>query len=154
MVLEKVVAGKRASVPAALDVPHSVTYIPDVARTLVVLATDERAWGRPWHVPTAPPRTIREMARRACSLVGAPAPKLSRMPGPALWLGGLFSPTVREFHEVAYQFRRPFVLDSSAATTTFGLEPTPLDTALRETAFALLGQSASASGRPSKSIAE
>jgi hypothetical protein len=32
---------------------------------------------------------------------------------------------------VRYQFERPFVLDSSAAETTFGLAPTPLDDVLR-----------------------
>jgi hypothetical protein len=32
-----------------------------------------------------------------------------------------------------YQFDRPFVIDSSAATTTFGLELEPLDEALRDT---------------------
>ena len=41
------------------------------------------------------------------------------------------SPPPRELSEVTYQFDRPFVLDSSAATRTFGLEPTPVDEALR-----------------------
>jgi hypothetical protein len=41
--------------------------------------------------------------------------------------------------ETAYQFRRPFLLDSSAATRTFGIEPTPLDDALVETVRAARG---------------
>ncbi|HEU4421457.1 MAG TPA: NAD-dependent epimerase/dehydratase family protein [Pilimelia sp.] len=154
MVLAKVVAGRRAMVPVDLDAPHSWTYIPDVARTLIAAATDERAWGHAWHVPTAPAVSVRDAARRACALIGAPAPKLSRMPGPVLWLGGLLDPRVREFREVAYQFQRPFVLDSSHTSATFGLDPTPFDDALRETAHALLGYTGSPSGRPSKSIAE
>jgi hypothetical protein len=40
---------------------------------------------------------------------------------------GLFNPTIRELHEVMYQFDRPFVMDSSAATTAFDLQPTPWD---------------------------
>lgn len=153
MVLAKVVAGRRASVPVDLDAPHSWTYTPDVARTLVALAADERAWGRPWHVPTAPAVSVREAARRACELVGAPAPRVSRMPAPVLWLGGLFSPAVREFGEMAYQFQRPFVLDSTATEATFGLSPTPFDDALRETASALLDHTGS-DGPASKSMAE
>jgi nucleoside-diphosphate-sugar epimerase len=137
MVLPRVVAGRRASVPAALDVPHSFTYVGDVARTLVTLAGDERAWGAAWHVPTAQPVTIREVAERAAALAGAPAPGLSRIPGPVLWLGGLFSPLAREFREMRYQFERPFVLDSTAVTETFGLKPTPIDDAIAETVAAL-----------------
>jgi hypothetical protein len=44
---------------------------------------------------------------------------------------GLVSPEIRETVEMAYQFDRPFVLDSSAAQETFGLRPTSLADALR-----------------------
>ncbi|MBF9133501.1 NAD-dependent epimerase/dehydratase family protein [Plantactinospora sp. S1510] len=134
LVVPKVLAGRRASVPADLDAPHTWTYVGDVARTLVAAADDERAWGRPWHVPSQPPASVRELAVRLSELVGTPAPRLASMPAPLLWLGGLFDPTARELRETAYQFRRPFVLDSSAATATFGITPTGLDDALRETA--------------------
>jgi nucleoside-diphosphate-sugar epimerase len=134
LVVPKVLAGRRANVPADLAAAHSWTYVGDVGRTLVAAAADERAWGRAWHVPSQPPESIRALAARLAELAGAPAPRLATMPPPVLWLGGLFDPTVRELRETAYQFRRPFVLDSSAATATFGIQPTPLDTALRETA--------------------
>ncbi len=75
------------------------------------------------------------------------------MPDAMLRTAGLFSPTARAFREMTYQFQRPFVLDSSLTETTFGLDPTPLDEALRDTARAMLGQ-APASGSPSKSTAE
>lgn len=133
LVVPRVLAGRRAVVPADLDASHSWTYVGDVARTLVTVAVDERAWGRPWHVPTAAPASVREVARRVAAIAGAPEPRLSRLPGPALWLGGLVNPLARELRETTYQFDRPFVLDSSAATETFGIEPSPLDTGLRET---------------------
>ncbi len=53
-VVPRVLAGKKVSVLGRVDVAHSMTYMPDVARTLVTLATDERAWGRAWNVPSAP----------------------------------------------------------------------------------------------------
>ncbi|MEV5765843.1 NAD-dependent epimerase/dehydratase family protein [Micromonospora sp. NPDC052213] len=137
LVLPQVLAGRRALVPADLDAPHSWTYVPDVARTLVAAATDERGWGRAWHVPSAPAVSIRGLAARAATLAGAPAPKLTRMPGPVLWLGGLFDPAAKEMREIAYQFDRPFVLDSTAAVATFGIDPTPLDDALADTVAAL-----------------
>lgn len=148
MVLAKVVRGQRAVAPVGFDVPHSWTYIPDVARTLITLGADERAWGRAWHVPTAPPVTLRQAAARACELVGAPAPKLTTLPAPVVWAGGLFSPMVRGFREVAYQFQRPFVLDSTLTQATFGLSPTSLDDALRATAGQLFRLGGAPAGIP------
>ena len=52
--IPKILAGKTVSVFGDPDVPHSWSYITDVARTLVVLGTEERAWGRAWHTPTNP----------------------------------------------------------------------------------------------------
>jgi hypothetical protein len=51
-----------------------------------------------------------------------------------MWTVGLFSPIVKELRATRYQFDRPFILDSSEATRTFGLKPEPIDEALRETA--------------------
>jgi nucleoside-diphosphate-sugar epimerase len=132
-------AGKRAYAPTPLDVPHSWTSISDVAGLLVTAAADERAWGRAWHVPTNPPLTLRELATRFTAVAGAPAPKLTAVPYPVLWTTGLFSPLVRELRTTRYQFARPFVLDSTAATETFGRKPEPIDDALRETVRLLRG---------------
>jgi len=132
-------AGRRAYSPAPLDVPHSWTSTSDAARTLITVAGDERAWGRAWLAPTNPPLTVRELATRFTEVAGAPAPKLSAIPYPVLWAAGLFSPMIRELRTTRYQFSRPFVLDSSATTATFGLEPSPMDEALDETARALRG---------------
>jgi hypothetical protein len=67
-------------------------------------------------------------------VVGLAAPKLTRIPYPVMWTVGLFSPIVKELRATRYQFDRPFILDSSEATRTFGLKPEPIDEALRETA--------------------
>ncbi|MEH0841854.1 NAD-dependent epimerase/dehydratase family protein [Micromonospora sp. CPCC 205711] len=139
MVLPKVLAGQRVFLPVDWDAPHTWTYIDDVARTLVAAATDPRAWGRAWHVPSSPAVSMRELATRAANLAGAPAPKLTRMPYPVLWLGGLVNPIAKELRETAHQFHRPFVMDSTAATATLGVAPTPLDRALAETVEALRG---------------
>jgi nucleoside-diphosphate-sugar epimerase len=133
MVLPKVLAGKRGSIPADLDAPHSWTHAGDVASTLVAVAADESAWGRAWHVPTAAPMSIRELATRAAELAGAPPAQVTSMPTFALRLAGLFNPTARAMLEVQYQLRAPFVLDSTAATTKFGIKPTPTDDALLDT---------------------
>jgi nucleoside-diphosphate-sugar epimerase len=123
-------AGKKARVPSALDVPHSWTSIADVAETLVTVATDERAWGRPWLVPTNPPLTLRELAARYAEVHEAPAPRLAAIPYPMLWTAGLLSSTARELRITRYQFAEPFVVDTSQTEQTFGLTPTGWDEAL------------------------
>ncbi|MET7468569.1 NAD-dependent epimerase/dehydratase family protein [Micromonospora sp. NPDC005686] len=132
MVLPKVLAGRRVFLPVAWDAPHTWTYVGDVARTLVAAATDPRAWGRAWHVPSAPPVSMRALADRAAKRAGAPAPRLTRMPYPVLWLGGLADPLAKEMRETAHQFAGPFVMDSTAAGETFGIEGTPLDRVVDE----------------------
>jgi nucleoside-diphosphate-sugar epimerase len=132
-VLPRVLAGRSASVPANLDAPHSWTAVADVARALVAVADDDRTWGRAWHVPSAPPLSVRELTARACALATAPPPRLSTMPGFVLWLGGVADPLVRELRETQYQFRSPFVLDSTAATAALGITPVPIEESLADT---------------------
>jgi nucleoside-diphosphate-sugar epimerase len=133
-------AGKRAYVPSPLDVPHSWTSIHDCARALVAVAVQERAYGQVWMAPTNPALTIRQLAARFVEVNGAPPAKLSVIPYPALWLTGVFQPFVKELRATRYQFIKPFVLDSSATTSEFGLEPTPLDDALRDAAARVRAQ--------------
>ena len=128
---QAILAGKRAFVPGALDVPHSWTAISDAARTLVTVAAEERAWGRAWLVPSNSP-TVRALANQFASLFGAPAPKLSSIiPYPVLWAAGLFVPLVRELRATRYQFVSPFVIDASLTETTFGLAPSDSAVALK-----------------------
>jgi nucleoside-diphosphate-sugar epimerase len=123
-------AGKRAYVPAALDVLHSWTSITDVATTLITAATTGQGWGRVWLVPTNPPLTVREISTRFTTLAGTRAPKLTSLPYPVLWTSGLFSPTLRELRITNYQWTRPFVVDSTDTEQTLGLTPAPIDQAL------------------------
>ncbi len=136
-ILPNVLAGRRVVLPVDFDVPHTITYVGDVARTVVAAATDPDAWGRAWHVPSPPALSLRELATRAATLAGAPTPRLTRLPYPVLWFGGLVNPLLRELRETTYQFDRPYVLDSSASEQALGIEPTALDEALAETLGAL-----------------
>ena len=132
-VLGQLDQGKAVRVIGDPDQPHSWTYVPDVARALVRLGVDERAWGRAWHVPTNPPRSQREMVTRMCELAGVQPVKVSGIPKVAVRGIGLFNATMRELLETWYQFDRPFVLDSAAYTNTFGESATPMDEALSAT---------------------
>jgi hypothetical protein len=50
--------------------------------------------------------------------------RVSTLPPALLHGAGLVWPLMRELRETEYQFRDDFVMDSSAAQTTFGLKPT------------------------------
>jgi nucleoside-diphosphate-sugar epimerase len=132
-------AGSRAYSPWPLDVPHSWTSITDCARALVTVAGDERSYGQAWLVPTGPALTVRQLATRFTEVNGAPAAKLTAIPYPVMWTVGVFSPLIKELRTTRYQFTEPFVLDSSATTEMFGLQPTPLDDTLQHTAAGLGG---------------
>ena len=129
----RLLAGKAVQHIAPPDQPHSWSAVADVARTLQVLGADERAWGRAWHVPTAPPVTYRQAVEGLCRAAGVPPVRVTQLPHLALRAAGLFSPMLRELEETRYQFTRPYVLDSSAVTQTFGLEPTPWERTLADT---------------------
>jgi len=126
--------GRAAWAPADVNLPHSFTYTGDMARTMVALAHDERAHGQAWHAPTPAAISIREMADRYADLTGQPHLTIHNLPRLTMRTAGLFVPMAREMAEMDYQFYRPFHLDSSLTEKTFGLTPTPLEVALRETA--------------------
>jgi nucleoside-diphosphate-sugar epimerase len=130
----RLLAGKPARlVHGDPDAVHSWTYIPDVADALIALGGDERAWGRVWHVPTAPPRSPRQAATELCEIAGVADRGVRVLPHWALRVASPVVPMLRELKDVRYQFTRPYVLDSSAYTTTFGVRPTAFHDGLRET---------------------
>jgi nucleoside-diphosphate-sugar epimerase len=128
-------AGRRAWVVGDPDVPRGWSYLPDVAATLAVLGSDQRAWGRAWHVPSTI-RSQREAITDLAAALGMGTPKVSGMPWPVLRAVGVVVPMIREVVDVRHQFDQPFVIDATATTATFGLEPTPWDDVLRATAGA------------------
>lgn len=124
-VMPNVLKGKKVSLLGTLDLPHSVSYMPDVVRTLVTIAFDERAWGKPWHVPNAPALSQRDTVAVVAAAAGTEV-KVSAVPKLALSALGVFSPTMAGLKEVWYQFAEPWVTDSTLTEQTFGLTATPL----------------------------
>jgi nucleoside-diphosphate-sugar epimerase len=130
-VMPRLLRGKSVSLIGALDQPHSWTSIPDVGRALAVLGTDDRSWGRAWHVPTAPPVSQRELVGRLCDAAGIDTVGVHHLPWPIIRAAGVAVPMLRELQETRHQFDGPFVIDSTQFTDTFGIRPTSLgDTAI------------------------
>ncbi|MHC0428876.1 NAD-dependent epimerase/dehydratase family protein [Streptomyces sp. O3] len=132
-VMPPLLRGKPVSTLGDPDAPHSWTYLPDVARALVEVAGDERAWGRPWHVPTDRARSVRDMVDRLAAHSGTGPVAVRRIPSAVLGAASFFSPLLRELKAIRYQFDRPFVVDSSAYEATFTVRATPVDEQVKAT---------------------
>jgi nucleoside-diphosphate-sugar epimerase len=130
-VVPRLLAGRDVTVMKSADTPHTWTATDDVARLLVTVAVDERAWGRPWHVPSCPPRSQRQAVGDLCRIAGVQQVTVREYPDILIRAMGLFNPMMRELPEVAYQLKQPFVLDSLAAQRTFAMAPTPWDDVLK-----------------------
>ena len=132
-VVPRVLAGTGVRVIGSPDQPHSWTRVSDLGRALAVLGTGDRGWGRAWHVPTAPPVTQRQAVAGICAAAGVAPVRVGVVPHLAVRALGLAVPFARELEEVRHQFVRPFVLDSSDWTRTFGDEATPLEQTWEDT---------------------
>ncbi len=145
-VFGSIVAGKTAAGAGSIDQPHSLSYLPDLARAMVALGDRDAAAGRAWHLPVMDPMTVRAFIERACVVAGVP-PR-ARVDGPAMMkLVGLFVPMVREVNVVLYQWTLPFVSDWSAFEAAFGpFERTPFDEALATTVAWWRERAATAAG--------
>jgi nucleoside-diphosphate-sugar epimerase len=125
--------GKPAQLIGNIDAPHSHTYVPDYARTLVVLGERNEADGQAWHVPNDIPRiTQREMVKIIAEEMDVEA-KMSAMGRTMMWIGGFFIPAAKEVVEMMYEFEQPFIVDSSKFEKTFGMKAKPMRDAIRAT---------------------
>ena len=133
-VIAKALQGKTVRVVGSADQPHTWTDVRDMGRALATVATEESSWGRVWHAPSNAPRTQREAVNDVLANVGAKPVTVKATPGVLLALATPFVPILRELRETLYQFTSPYILDSTAITEAFGIEPTPWDEVCRRTA--------------------
>jgi nucleoside-diphosphate-sugar epimerase len=116
----------------ALDAPHTMSYLPDVARGLVTLGTHPEAFGEVWHLPGNEPITGRRFIERVYAEAGVD-PSMRAYGYWSLTFAGLFDAQIWEAREVLYQFREPFVMTTDKFEAAFGRDVTPYETAIRET---------------------
>jgi nucleoside-diphosphate-sugar epimerase len=131
-VFANALAGKRADFIGNPDLPHTYSYVPDIAAGLVTLGTDDRAVGGVWHLPGPETVTTREILALVSAVVGHPVAVRS-VPKLLLRTIGLFNPMMRGLAEMAYEFEEPFVLDTSKYESTFAATGTQLAAAITAT---------------------
>jgi nucleoside-diphosphate-sugar epimerase len=125
-------AGRRADFIGNPDLPHTYSYVPDIAAGLATLGTDPRADGQVWHLPGPQTVTTRALLDLVAGQVGHRV-GIRSVPKLALRALGLASPLMRGLAEMSYQFDEPFVLDTSKYEAAFGAAGTPLGAAIAAT---------------------
>ena len=90
LVFAPVLAGKRAQTMGRPDTLHTYSYVPDIGRNLVLLGSRADAYGRVWHLPNPPTRTIRDVITDVYSALDQP-PRLTVLSKPMLRVVGLFN---------------------------------------------------------------
>jgi nucleoside-diphosphate-sugar epimerase len=126
------VADKRADFIGNPDLPHTYSYVPDIAAGLAVLGSDERAVGEVWHLPGPETVTTRAVLDLIAEQLGHPVPVRS-VPNLVLRVLGLVNPMMRGLAEMSYQFDQPFIVDTTKFESTFGMAGTPMNIAVNET---------------------
>jgi nucleoside-diphosphate-sugar epimerase len=131
LVFEPFAKKKTASWLVNAAVPHSLTFTPDAARGVAMLAERESAWNQVWHLPTAPnPPTGREFIEMAAKEFGV-APKFRVLRRPMLRVVGWFKPLIGESYEMLYQSDSPYLFDSTKFAREFGFAGTPYAEGIR-----------------------
>ena len=125
-------AGRRADFIGNPGLPHTYSYVPDIAAGLATLGTDPRAAGQVWHLPGPATGTTRALLDLVADQVGHPVGVRS-LPKLAVRALALVNPVLRELAETAYQFDQPFILDTSKYQAAFGPAGTPLAAAIAAT---------------------
>ena len=118
-------AGKAVNLLGRTDQPHTFSSVADFGKLLATLGTREEALGQVWFTPSPAPVTQAELVKLMEDELGH---KVKLMAAGKMMLStlGLFMPTLRESVEMLYEWDNPFIMDSSKAQKTFGLQPTSL----------------------------
>ncbi len=130
--MRQLVSGKRAMWLGNLDMPHTLSFLPDFARGMALLAERDAALGQVWHIPAAEAITGRQYLEMAFAEAGMKA-KIGVYGRTMMTLLGLFDPFLREVAQMLYQFENPFIVDASKFTRAFEtFRPTPHREAVKE----------------------
>ena len=131
-VLDEFRKGKKAFWQVDDSKLHAFTYVPDAARALAMLGNTQDAYGEIWHLPTSSEKlTGKEFVAKVASELKC-EPDYYVFKRWMIGLVGIFVPIVRELGEMAYQYDRDYVFDSSKFESRFAYQPVSYTEGIRE----------------------
>lgn len=125
--------------PGQQGIGHQWAYLPDVAETMVRLASRETTQAfETFHMNGHWDPTGTAMVEAIVQALGQPRVRVASMPWWLLRVASLFATTPRELMEMRYLWEQPVRLDNARLIATLGAEPhTPLNVAVRATLASL-----------------
>ncbi len=132
VVFKSVIEGKSVNVFGKPNLLHSVTYIRDFAKGLVLLGESHNVKESVFHVPNNENTTPGQFIE----LIGLELNrKLKVMAAGKIMVSilGLFIPMIKEVKEIMYQWNEPFIVDHSLFIKNFNFTPTPFNNSIKET---------------------
>ncbi|TXR99782.1 NAD-dependent epimerase/dehydratase family protein [Streptomyces sp. col6] len=130
-VFPNALTGEEVPVLGDIDLPHSYTYIGDVAAGLATLGENPDGDGRVWHLPTAPALTTRQIMDLVAQRIGRPL-NLTVIAEPRPY-GPFDEVFMAEYAEMFYQHTEAQIVDSTAIEKAYGLAPNPMPTTVDAT---------------------
>lgn len=116
------------------NVQRSFSYTPDCAKAIYILSQHADAFNKTWILPSAKPAlTGKEFITLAAKYMHGKN-KVQVLPAWLIGLIGLFNPFMRELHEMLYQDKYGYMLDSSKFEKTFNFIPTTYEDGIKATA--------------------
>ena len=134
-IIPSLIKKKPAKMFANITTKHSWIYLPDFARSLVVLGTNNQADGKMWILPHCETMTIKEFVEQCYTELNVNIPvKVSTRSMLLLKLAGLFNKEAKEYAKMNYQRKADWVVDDSLFRKTFiDWKSTDLKTAFNDT---------------------
>ncbi len=132
MVLDEYRKKKKAFWQVDAHKLHAFTYTPDAAKATAMLGNTPDAYNKVWHLPTSSEKfTGREFIEMVAAEMQV-APRYYIFSRLMMSLLGLFVPILKELKEMAYQYDRDYVFDSSKFEKRFSYKPVSYAEGIRE----------------------
>ncbi|MGL5042730.1 MAG: NAD-dependent epimerase/dehydratase family protein [Culicoidibacterales bacterium] len=131
-VFQAALAGKKVQLLGNTDLLHSLTYIEDFAKALIILGESEEAFGEIWHVPNAPTITCNQFMKKVELQIGVSIKSMNASKG-MITFAGLFSKPTRELVEMFYMYDKPFVASHKQFDKHFTMPVTTFDEGIKKT---------------------
>lgn len=125
MVASNLLKKKKAQVFGNVNKVHTYTYTPDAAKGTALLGNTNDAYNQVWHIPTTKEKLTNLQWIQLVASELKTEPKIQKIPVWMLNLLGIFSPIMKEFPEMLYQYDQDYIFDSTKFEKRFSIKATP-----------------------------
>lgn len=123
LVYKNLAKGKKAMWFGRVDKIHNFTSVVDAAKGTAMLGNSKEAYNQVWHLPTDDTKfTVKEWIELIAKELDV-KPSYTIMSKTMMTIVGIFSPVIREFKEMTYQYEKDYFFDSNKFNQSFNYTP-------------------------------